>query len=542
MENKQSQDRSALVKRPGRYDLPHLIKWIMLVLLVILVFVQLYSGEMQKLARYDTFSWIVLVLKLILIIVIIYLMRIQRCLKCKIIEPEGCTPEETDMTEGILFVNVKGTAGGSYFSHYTLDIHSGGSPVTTTVYYPGGGGSGSSPMVNGQLGKIDTTSLIDGAYEVVLTVYPMGSGSPKVCKKTFTLLKAIVYINRVAGVPALSDVPSPGNANPFDPDAELRLDIAPDYPKRSFGGNMTVDGSAYIYECPGRKIKEYAIRYAQVSSPGSEPTQPAPDVAVPVAFNGMVVPLPLVYITADHYQPWNRVGPAPINLINSWKSITIGLNTYPKLKSGKWNSGSAGSGRYSLLLTAEDTAGHLYHDIQHIWLDNHLIKGKIVKFQWFNEVAGIWDDLPICKDLSMKKYGNIRVMGLAWDPVIDENWWPAMAPNDNFAYYNLRFWKQFGAAQVLTGNISNRVPALPAIPPVPVPTDADAGELAIWNITTLDGGPAPNPYVPAADPLIYRGESCTYTIRLFVTDNTVLNESTTHYIYDFESVKIINDL
>ncbi|MCD4736849.1 MAG: hypothetical protein K8R53_12465, partial [Bacteroidales bacterium] len=324
MENEQFKERAELSKRPGCYDLPHLIKWIILVLLVVLVFVQLYSGEMQKLARYDTFSWIVLVLKLILIFVIIYLMRIQRCLKCKIIEPEGCTPEETDMTEGILFINVKGTAGGSFFSHYTLDIHNGGSPVATTVYYPGGGGSGGSPVVNGHLGKIDTTSLIDGAYEVVLTVYPLGSGSPKVCKKTFTLLKVIVYISRVANVPALSEVPSLGNANPFDLDSELRLDMAPDFPKRSFGGTMTMDGSAYIYECPGRKIKKYAIRYAHVTSPGTEPGQPVTDAAVPPAFSGMVSPLPLEYITADHYQPWNRVGPAPINLINSWKSITIG--------------------------------------------------------------------------------------------------------------------------------------------------------------------------------------------------------------------------
>lgn len=538
----QSNERQVIDKMPGRFDFAHRIKWIVLVILIILVLIQLYAGEMPKLARGDTFSWIILLLKLILIGVIIFLMRIQRSLKCEIIEPDGCTPEIPDMTEGILFINVSGTAGGSYFSHYTLGINKGGIPEVTTIYYPGGGGSGSSPVTNAHLGKIDTTSLIDGAYEVVLTVYPIGSGSPKVCKKTFTLLKAIVYISRVAKVPAISAVPTPGNANPFDPDAELCLDVAPDYPKRSVGGNMTMDGSAYIYECPGRKIRKYAIRYAHVSTPGSEPAQPAPDAVVPAAFTGMVAPLPLEYLTSDHYQPWNRIGPAPINLINSWKSITIGSNTYPKLKSGVWGSDSAGSGRYSLLLTAEDTAGHLYHDIQHVWLDNHPIKGKIVKFQWFNDQTNSWEDLPNCKDLSMKKYGKIRIMGLAWDPVIDENWWPAVAPNDNFGYYNLIFWKQFGASQVLTANINNRVPALPPVTPVPVPTDADAGELAIWDITTLDGGSAPSPYVPAADPLIYRGESCTYSIRLFVTDNTVLNESTTHYIYDTEAVKIINDL
>jgi len=543
MEKEKSSERMLVDKQAKRFDLAHLIKWIVLIILVILVFVQLYAGEMHKLARADTFSWVILAIKLLLIAVIIILMRVQRCLKCKILTPEGCTPEEKDPGLGILYLNVTGTASGSYFSHYTLGILQGGSSKTVDVYYPGGGGSGSTPVANGHLGKIDTTALLDGAYEVVLTIYPYGSGSPKVCKKTFTLLKALVYISRVAGVPALSTLPAPGNPNPFDPNAELALEISPDYPKRSFGGSMSVHGSAYVYECPGRKIKKYAIRYAHVAAPGGEPSQPAPDAAVPAAFSGMLNPLPLEYLSADHYQVWNRVGPAPINLINSWKSITIGTTTYPKLKSMRWNSTPAGSGRFSLLLTAEDTAGHLYHDIQHIWLDNHNILGKIVKFQWYNEKTSAWEDLPKCKDISMKKYGRIRIVGLAWDQVIDENWWPPVTPNDNFDFYNLKFKKQFGAYQNLTGNITTRVPALPATPPVPVPSVTDADELAVWDITTLDGGLAPNPYVPAPDPLIYRGESCTYTLRLYVKDNSIVShDHDGHEAWQFESVKIINDL
>lgn len=529
--------------REKQFDLPHIIKWIILIILLLLLAVQLWSGELDKLARADTYSWVILSIKVLLILIVIYLMRVQRCLKCKITEPEGCAAEEKDPVKGILYINVKGTAGGAYFSHYTLELIYGGNPVTTDVYYPGGGGSGSSPVTNGQLGIIDTTSLTDGAFEVVLSVYSLGSGSPKVCKAALTLLKAIVYISRVAGYPALSDIPVPGNPNPFDPGAEICRDSAPDFPRLSFGGSMEVHGAAYIFECPGRKISKYAIRYAHVLSPGGEPAQPAPDAPVPVAFSGMMTPLPLEYLTADHYQPWNRVGPAPMNLINSWKSVTIGSSTYPKLKSGSWNSGLAGNGRYSLLLTAEDTAGHLTHDIQHVWLDNHPIKGKIVKFQWYNDKSGSWEDLPKCKDLSMKKYGKIRIVGLAWDPVIDENWWPAAAPNDNFEYYNLLFHKQFGAWQSLTPNIQKRVPELPASPPVAVPTDADAGELAVWDITSLDAGPAPHPYVAPADPLLYRGESCTYTLRLYVKDSSVVNQSAQgHEAWDFESVKIINDL
>lgn len=543
MENEKPRERMLDDKRQKRFDLAHLIKWIVLIVLVILVIIQLSAGEMQKLARADTVSWIILAIKLILILVIIYLMRIQRCLKCKILKPEGCTPEEKDPALGILCIDVTGTASGSYFSHYTLGINMGGSPKSVDIYYPGGGASGGTPVMNGHLGKIDTTSLSDGAYEVVLTIYPYGSGSPKVCKKTFTLLKAMVYISRVDGVSAISNLPVPGNPNPYDPDAELSVPDGSGFVIRSFGGNMAVHGSAYVYECPGRKIKKYEIRYAAVAAPGGEPSQPAPDASIPTAFSGMLNPLPLEYLTPDHYQIWNRVGPAPINLINSWKSVTIGSSTYPKLKSQHWNSKSAGSGRYSLLLTVEDTAGHLYHDIQHIWLDNHKIIGRIVKFQWFNNESSAWEDLPKCKDLSMKKYGKIRILGLAWDPVIDETWWPPVAPNDNFECYNLDFKKQFGPFHSLVSGVSNRVPALPATPPVAVPTDAEADELAIWDITALDAGSAPTPYVPAPDPKVYRGESCTYTLKLYVHDNSIVShDSDGHQIWDFESVKIINDL
>jgi hypothetical protein len=245
------------------------------------------------------------------------------------------------------------------------------------------------------------------------------------------------------------------------------------------------------------------------------------------------------YAIPDQYQPWTRVGPAPTDLINSWNTMTIGGTTYYKLNPGSWNSAGATSGRFSLLLTAEDTTAVTYHDIQHIWLDNKPIIGKIVKFQRL--VGGVWTDIPPCTDL-LFSFGTIRIVGLAWDPVIDEAWWPAATPNDNFDHYQLDFWKQFGASVPLTSNIATRVPALPALPPVPTPTDADAGELAQWDLTTLDAGVAPKPYLPPPYPKIYRGESCTYILQLFVTDTTIVNEGTTHYVYHQVPVKLVNDL
>jgi len=511
---------------------------------LLLLWAEIAAGEFRRLAT----GWLprgILGLKLSLIALICVLIRVQRDLKCEITDPTDCTAEEPDPAAGKLIVRVQGTASGIFFGTYTLAIQKDGDPpIAGVVNYPGGGGSGSAPVVNGELGQINTTGLSDGAYTITLTVYPAGPGSSKTCTTTFNLLKVIVYISRVAKVPAISMAPTPNNANPFDPAAELRT--PPGFGLVSVGGGMTMEGAAYIYECAGRKIKNYEIRYARVLTPGSEPAQPPTDAAIPATWPvaNRVAPLPLEYTIPDEYQPWTRVGPAAMDLINSWKTMTIGATTYYKLNAGSWDSSAAGSGRFSLLLTAEDTTAgpHRYHDIQHVWFDNKPIIGQIVKFQWFNPDTGMWEDIPPCEDLSMKKFGKIRIMGLAWDPVIDEAWWPASAPNDNFGYYRLDYWKQFGATQSLTGNITTRVPALPALPPVPIPTAANAGELATWDLTSLDAGPIPAPYVPPPDPQIYRGESCTYILQLYVTDTTIVNEGTTHYTYMQVPVKIVNDL
>ncbi len=535
--------RQSISDRPQkrRVDLAALIKYILLVLLLLLLVGQIAGGEVSKIREGGWLAWFILLLKLLLIALLIVLIRVQRDLRCELTAPQGCTEEEPDPVAGKLIVRVKGTAAGAAFGSYTLAIRRDGDPpLPGIVSYPGGGASGTAPVINGELGQITTTSLIDGAYEIILTVYPAGLGSPKTCSTTFNLLKVIVYVSRVAKVPAISMAPIVGNPNPFDPLAELRLEVAPNYPPRSVGGLMTMDGAAYIYECAGRKIKKYAIRYAHVTVPGAEPAQPSKDDPVPPAFANLVSPLPLEYLGPDYYQPWTRLGPAPINLVNSWKTMTIGGTTYYKLNAGSWNSLVAGSGRFSLLLTAEDTAGHLYHDIQHVWLDNKDISGtvRIVKLQ--RRVNGTWKDIPACTDLLLS-FRTIRIVGLAWDPLIDEAW-PFVPPNDNFGYYRLDFWKQFGGAHALLGDTYTRVPALPAAAPVPIPGDADAEELAQWDLTTLDAGPVPSPYVPPADPKLYRKESCTYNVQLFATDTTVLNESTTHYRYHVVPVKIINDL
>ena len=109
---------------------------------------------------------------------------------------------------------ITGTAGGT--GTYTLTIQQNGDPaIPSVISYPGGGANGTAPVINGELGRIDTSSLSDSAYTITLTVHSGGPDSPVTCSKTitFNLLKLGVYISSVAGVQA---VPSP-----FDETAEL---------------------------------------------------------------------------------------------------------------------------------------------------------------------------------------------------------------------------------------------------------------------------------------------------------------------------------
>lgn len=523
-------------------DVPGCIKYILLALLILLFWAELVAGEFRKLG--DWLTRLILAIKLLLIGLLVALIRVQRALTCQITAPTGCTAEEPDVGAGSLFVRVEGSASGIVFGSYTLELRRAGETalIPGVVSYPGGGGSGSAPVTAGELGRLNTTALSDGSYEITLHVHPAGPGAPTTCTITFTLLKAIVYINRVAGVPTIS-IPS-GSPNPFDPMAELRISGEA---KAVGGTGMVIEGAAYIYGCETRKIKTYEIRSVRVTAPGGEPSQPVIGAAIPGTWPvaNRVPPLPLDYTLADQYLPWTRVGPAPINLLNSWTTMVIGTTTYYKLAPTSWNSTVLGSGRESLLLTAEDTTGVRFHDIQHIWLDNQTIQGEIVKFQRKNPETAGWEDLPPCEDLLLS-FGTIRIMGLAWDAPIDEAWWPPVAPNDNYAVpgggYQLTFWKQFSAvSSTLLSLTPTRVPALPALPPVVTPTAADAGELAQWDLTLLDADAVPATSVDPANK-ISRGDSCTYTLRLYITDTTIVQPGGTHYIYHDVPIKIVNDL
>lgn len=513
-------------KRRRAWDLPHLVKYILLLLLLLLLLAEFAGGEFTKLSR---FTWLILVLKLILIFLLIWLIRLQKALVCKLTGPTGCTDEEVDATAGRLFVRVFGTAAGPAFGSYTVEIRKIGfpTPIPDVVTYPGGGASGAAPVIAGELAQITTTSLIDDAYEITLNVFPPSAGAPKSCSITFNLLKILVYMSRVGKIPAISQVPIPNNPNPFDPAAELYK--GPDLV--SVGGNLSIEGAAYIYECEDRKIKDYEIRYAPVTVPGGEPPQPATDAAIPATWpvaNRIVL---LEYPTPGHYQPWTRVGPAPRDLINSFTSVTIDAVTFFKLQASRWSSGAAGSGRLSLILTAQDTTPgpHRYHDIQHIWLDNKSI---------FALITGIEGVAP-CADVKLKDFlgSTINILGLAWDPLIDDAF-PDTAPNDNFDKYRLTLVKQGVGSRLITDPNSRVI--VPFRKTGPPPTPAEQGTLATFDIVAaLDGGLA------TSDPAVNlpRGESCAYYFVLGVWDKTRLNDDTdTHHATHIWPICIVNNI
>jgi hypothetical protein len=460
---------------------------------------------------------------------------------CELTSPVDCTGEQADPIAGFLFVPVLGTAGGS--GSYTLTIRQDGDPpIAGIISYPGGGSSGTAPVIAGELGRIDTSSLSDSAYTITLEVHSGGLRSPVVCTRTttFNLLKIGVYISQVAGI---TTVPSP-----FDEQAELTSggQVA------SFGGALGLAGSAYVYGCATQKIERYELRYARVTAPGPGPLQPATDAPIPAEWPASnQLHGPLVYDPSKYY-PCTRVGQAPTNLINDWGTMHVGApapggTDYPILLPTSWQSrnatGSAG-GRYNLLLIVHDTLNHDYYDLQRIWIDNWSVLCEIVKFQRPGAAPDTWEDIPVCTDILIS-WEKLRIIGLAWDHLIDDAF-PATPPNDNFQQYSLSFHKQFVAAEnipIATPTI--RVPNDLTI----VPTSADADVLAEWDLTTLDAGPQPagggceSPLPPLVSPnALFRGCSCAYDLSLSVSDTTLSNETGVHSPSVTQPIKIVNDL
>ena len=356
------------------------------------------------------------------------------------------------------------------------------------------------------------------------------------CTTTFNLLKIAVWINSVAGVVPTPDI--------FNEDARLKAGSV----ELSFGGSLAILGSAYIYECASRKVKQIEMRYAKIPFGGPEPMQPANKTAIPAVWAANVG-TPLVYDPSKYFI-WTRIGAAPTYLLNTWGTCKILTMIFPKPAPENWNSRTAtNQGMFlKLLLAVTDTgaATNIYYDTQKVWIDNYAVIGQIVKFQRFE--SGVWIDIPHCTDILLS-WGKLRIIGLAWDALIDPAY-PPVRPNDNFQGYGLTFAKQFGAPvaiPILPADAATRVPAPPAFPLTgPAPTPADAGVLVEWDLSALDAGNTQLTNCP--DPVgapykLYRNCECTYTLTISVSDYTIASDfAGVHGVQHVESLKIINDL
>lgn len=455
-------------------------------------------------------------------------------LVCELTAPTGCVKTSLDSATGQLYVQVTGTAAGLGFGHYTIEVSQDGDPpMAGIVTYPGGGSTGTAPVTNGELARISTATLIDGAYTVTLTVHSALGGA--VCTEvvTFNLLQVIVLVTKVGRIPAISMSPTPNNPNPVDEASELRRNYAPpasppNYLPVAVGRSITMDGMAYIYGCGARKIRKYEIRYARVVAVGGEFAQPGTLDPIPADWPTANRVELLEYATPAHYNIFTRVGPADRNLVNDFGTVVIFGTSYITLAGHSWDSTTAGSGRFSLLLTAEDSIGARFHDVQHVWFDNEPVYGRI---------TGIAGADP-CAELKLSQFPSpgMQILGIAWDRLIDAAF-PDVPPNDNFDHYRLRLYKQGAGTPFEIGDFTSRMPARKTGPP---PTDAEAGPLATFDIAAvIDGGR------PGSDPIlaIPRSKGCAYYLFLQVWDSSRLDDdAATHYAEWTWPFCIVNDL
>lgn len=550
-------DRQQEKPRRRVQDLPALIKYILLVLLILLLVWQLARGDIGRLAEGNASTWIILLLKLLLIVILIWLIWIQRRLICAITAPVGCTDEEINQSVGGLTVEVVGSAGGAVFSHYTLewrraagqDCEDNADWSSDGVVYPGGGATGSVPVFNGTLGWLNTTVWTPGTYEVRLCVFSTAA-LRKCCCTEFTLFKQLVWIERVAinsGAPVLTP---PG---PFDPVAPI---VDPSGNVVPVGGCVTVEGSAFVGECNNRKIKCFDLRYGLDFLPG--PDQPGFN---PADYTGSLLTAPVCYTPPEENEKrafWNwvisralttKLVKTTIDLFGTpldvWKLQRYCFNSANKLLECPDAQHHCYSGKYTLLLQVEDTMGNLYYDTQHVWFDN-----KTPIHVKFSGLGG----LDPCDELSLTAGGPfvpanapcsvpwpVDLMGIVYDEYIDEN--DTTYPSDNFDFYRLYITRQGGPTYHVpitpslsppafgpdplkgttrVGDPGTRCETGSCVPVLPVPPK-QSDVLTKLDLRIFDAVCAASlaaPFAPPAGFALNRSECCGYTFQLFARDKT----------------------
>lgn len=476
---------------------------------------------------------------------------LRRCFKpllCEITQPAMGACAQTTFVAAcapLAGIQIRGTAAGATFNHYTLGYSWGGGPIVrSAVVYPNcdrppAHPSSNVPVYGGILGYLDVTLLPPGVTEftIYLDVYDAGTGHAS-CTQTFKVKTTAVEITAAAKVNALVA------KDPWNPASSTKLikavnDPDPNVPELSIGGSFSVDGSAYVVGCD-RIMTQFLLARFKVN-----PMAPVP--TFPDATGGTPLIGPVVYddIPGHPWQSgcWPIITPNTImngDLVAQWDFINCPFpvpHAVPKVKPLPfWNSAPL-NGRFAILLEVRDRllpAGPFPGDLAAVdqvtvWIDNQWPTASI------KSIGGITG----CGDLYLKDYmgATAEILGQAWDPPIDPTL-PQKQPNDNFGSYGLGFQKDGGAS----GTIAPATPNV-RVPNVwPGPLGAAVGKLADWDIVAaLDGGPGP---LPPGSEKLERGKRCAYVITLTVEDTTHVGDSGMHHAVGpvLYAINVINDI
>jgi hypothetical protein len=517
-------------------------------------------------------------------------------LHCALTHPTGCVSDELEPMVNGFGVPVIGTAAGAFFGGYVIEWRmSAGALVnvdgpaaaaacsnddgwtSANVVYPGGGSSGTTPVVNGIVGWLDTTSATARAYDVRICVRGVqGAAPPPCCCIQFNLFRHLVWISHVAGLP----VQAPNGR--FDGTSPI-VNTNPNGHVMSVGCRFTVRGSAWVGECDDRRIRCFDLRYGVGCLPG--PDQPGFD---PAAYTGSCLQTPVCYEPPDEDEkraPWNQVfAQALTTHFEQMSEILIPggpARKWWELQDDCWDSRSlpacvdlthtCRSGQYTLLIDVEDTQGNHYYDTQCIWIDNKPIHAVLRGFE----------GVKSCAEMSLRELNRgqgcaqkwlVPLLGIAFDEYIVEG--DYTRPSDNFDSYDVWIARGCGGPwyqvpitpdfvqwhkDLFTGQVTpwqghTRVgepgtrceQALGCPTPAPTPTTPLAGVLTAVDLRIFDAQCAASiapEFRPPPGFALERGECCGYAIQLTVRDNTRSDcDSPCHAAVALCAICICNDL
>lgn len=488
-----------------------------------------------------------------------YRLCLRRCfrpLHCEITKPamNECAAEQYFAGPNLVGVEIVGTATGAFCDHYLLEWKPAGAPDSaykgfgSGVVYPGGASQGTCGVVNSTLGYLDTGGYpIDDNVTVRVCVFGTG-GQETCCLVDFEIFRQRVWISGVEGVATL-----PG---PLNPASELKTgsDV------RSFGTALEVLGRAWVGKCTGREIKRYTLSYADGFL---VPADPGPwtqfwQVDYTTACQQKAIQKGLFDLTSYWVLQEDCIaelfgGSCPPSTPIQWCELWPGRwETRPGFSQafpidpqapGVWTAqplplANCSSGRFTLRLTVEDTAGTLFDDTQWMWVDNKAIYGELdgVAIFFPNEPP---KKLPPCATLNLSDLpsaGNcavewpLGVMGIAFDEYILEG--TTTAPSDNFGGYSVGMTRQGGPSMALpvpgpgspttvgTARVGEPgVRCANATPPPPGGLTKASGVLTVFDARQLDAVCAP-PGTPDHFPL-ERGTCCAYYFSMGTWDTSI---------------------